>query len=243
MVKVKTGNSYSVHPCQAYTHCVSCTWEMWALCNLGREQTSVVHYTTTSEINNFVMWLFAYGEKTIVVICRCLKYIAVSLPALYGGIMETVCLIWGDFLFLILQANFRRALSEYRNEPPWHRSQENRIESIGLCGKWHIRGAGSSKEMLKAPEACLKCLTFCGEHRIHHLKFSEESRLQLWSATSWVGFHCYSAIPLPFQAPANKFFFETVFSLTNHWKLKSTWRENSSLSGKAKNESWGNCGW
>lgn len=33
------------------------------------------------------------------VICRCLKHVAASFPALYGGIMETVCLIWGDFLF------------------------------------------------------------------------------------------------------------------------------------------------
>ena len=74
----------------------------------------------------------------MMVICRGLKYIAASLPALYGGIMETVCLIWGDFLFLILQINFRRALSEYRDEPPWHRLQENGIKSIGLCRKWYI---------------------------------------------------------------------------------------------------------
>ena len=74
----------------------------------------------------------------MMVICRCLKYIAVSPPALYGGIMEMVCLILGDFLFLILKMNFRRSLSEYRDEPPWHRSQENRVKSIGLCRKCYI---------------------------------------------------------------------------------------------------------
>ena len=89
--------------------------------------------------------------------------------------------------------------------------------------------------MHKAPEVCVKYIIFCDVHRICGLKFSEASSRQLQSATSWVGFHWYSAILLPFQAPVNKFFFETVFSLSNPSKFKSTWRENSSLSGKAKN--------
>lgn len=114
-------------------------------------------------------------------------------------------------------------------------------EALGCVGNGTYESAGSSKEMHKAPEAYLKYSIFCGVHRIRGLKSSEERSPQLQSATSWLGFHCRSAVLLPFPAPANKFSFETVFSLSNRSKLKSTRRENSSLSGKAKNEAWGNC--
>lgn len=77
----------------------------------------------------------------------------------------------------------------------------------------------------------------CSENVIIIIKFSEAGGLQLQSAAHWVGFHHHSATLLPFPAPAKKFSFDTVFSLSSHSALKSTWRENGSLSGKVKNES------
>lgn len=90
-------------------------------------------------------------RKAITVICRCLKYIAVLLPALHGGIMEMVCLIWGDFLFLILQTNFRRALSNTGVSRLGIDHKKTASKALGCVGN-------GIYEVLVVPNKCTKLL-------------------------------------------------------------------------------------
>lgn len=212
---------------------------MWALYYLGREQTLVVHYTiATSEIIDFVLWLFAYGGK---------------LSRSSVGVLNT--LLSRSQPFMVAPWKWYAWCGEV------FCSWSSKPTSGGLClntgmsllgidhkttGSEALGCVGNGAyEVLVVPKKCTKLMKhvqnilWCAWNRWFDILRGKQSA----TATSWVGFHCYSAILLSFQAPANKFFSETVFSLSNHSKLKSTWRENSSLSGKAKNDSWGNCGW
>lgn len=115
------------------------------------------------------------------------------------------------------------------------------MKSIGLCRKLWIWGADSSKEMHKACETRLVFFVTFIEDVVWNPQRKAVCICRIlpagWAYFAIQEYCCHSKL-LPICV-----FLKTVFSFSNHTKLKATCWENSSFGGKTRNESWGNCGW